>query len=657
MIFVSKSERYYGQDRGRHWYGDLILTLSVTVMNVILMAICFDFYYDLNDDTMMLDIMSGAYSGMPDGHNMQTLYPLGAVIAFCYRLYGGIPWYGLFLCLCQFGCFCLTGMRLCALAGGVWISDGTKRRRCSYTLKKLSLLLVLSLFVWGVCLAHFINIQYTVTSAMMSATAVFLFLTAPGTGSVRQFVIRNIPAVALVIIAYQLRSEMLLLSFPFICLAGLYRITEEKKIFVRENLFRYGGVLGIILVGLLLSRGSDYIAYHSKEWKEFLRFFNARTTVYDFYPELINEEKYEEALAELGVTPDQQALLRNYNFGLDDTINSDLLTKVADYATGTRRAAKDWGSIIREQSYRYFYRTFRGGDSPYSTMLLWMYAALIMTGFGVRFRGRKQAIVQTSGRPSFSGYAFLWQVLLLASARSAIWMFVLLRGRDPARITHSLYLVELALLAAMAIRILSRRDEDALSVDAGAEETIFGNERMSYDPQDSEVCRTYRTAQCIRWGMALIFFLITGSGVMNGVSALQEDQAWRRSVNRNWYAIDEYCKEHKENFYFEDVYSTVGFSRKIFDSVFPAYANYDIMGGWMCKSPLYYDKMGRYGAESAQAALLEQNNVYLIISDLEAMEQGFEWVEDHYDAQNTPVTVEKTDTVGEGYSVYRIVRR
>ena len=58
-----------------------ILTLLVVSVNMIVMGVCFDFYYDLNDDTMMLDIMSGAYSGTPDGHNMQTLYPLGALIA------------------------------------------------------------------------------------------------------------------------------------------------------------------------------------------------------------------------------------------------------------------------------------------------------------------------------------------------------------------------------------------------------------------------------------------------------------------------------------------------------------------------------------------------------------------------------------------------
>ena len=160
------------------------------------------------------------------------------------------------------------------------------------------------------------------------------------------------------------------------------------------------------------------------------------------------------------------------------------------------------------------------------------------------------------------------------------------------------------------------------------------------------------------WGAALIFVLLTVSWVRDSAAAMQADQAWRESVNESGYAIDEYCRAHKENFYFEDVYSTVSFSRKIFDvSSGRDYANYDIMGGWMCGSPLYYEKIGQYGIESAQKALLEQDNVYLIMSDLEAAEQGFEWIENCYDAQGISVAVRKTDTIENGYSVYQVVQQ
>ncbi len=615
-----------------------ILTLLVVLANVIVMGIFFDFYYDLNDDTMMLDIMSGAYSGSPDGHNMQTLYPLGALIALCYRLCHVVPWYGLFLCLCQFGCFYLIGVRLCSLGEGQRKAGDGQRPAALYTAsrvgmgRKLVRLAALSVLAWGVCLPHLMNIQYTITSAMLSATAIFLFLTMPDEEDTAGFLCGNIPSMVLVVIAYQLRSEMLLLTFPFICLAGLYRLTEEKTIFTKGNLVRYGGVLGIMLAGMLVSRGLDYAAYGSDAWKDFLRLFEARTTVYDFYPELVGEDRYQEALEGLGVTAAQQSLLRNYDYGLDDTIDSAFLTTLADYAMDTLRGAKDWGRIVREQVYRYYYRILRGGDAPYSTLLLLMYAAVFAAGVcGVGIRR----------------YAFLWQTILLLCGRSLIWMFIMLRERDPERITHSLYLVEFALLAAMTIRMLYR------GINGKGDAGIL-HDLSAYDNRRPAARVPVRLSRGIAWIMAVAFVLITGNGMMKGIPVLRAEQERRAQVNENWYAIDRYCREHDENFYFEDVYSTVGFSRRIFDVAGGGYANYDIMGGWMCGSPLYYDKIGRYGIGSVHEALLGQENVYLILSDQEAQERGVAWIVDFYAEQGVRVVVERTDTIGTGYASYRI---
>ncbi|MDE7427977.1 MAG: hypothetical protein K2N00_01670, partial [Lachnospiraceae bacterium] len=116
-------------------YDNCIAVGVVILFSALLMGIFFDFYYDLNDDTMMRDILAGVYSGVPDGHNMQILYPLGAFLALCYRLCRTIPWYGLFLCLCQFGSFYLIGLRLCARFRTKW--------------RKLLSLLSLIFFQWG----------------------------------------------------------------------------------------------------------------------------------------------------------------------------------------------------------------------------------------------------------------------------------------------------------------------------------------------------------------------------------------------------------------------------------------------------------------------------------------------------------------------------
>lgn len=565
-----------------------ILALGVVLLNVVIMAVCFDFYYDLNDDTLMKDIMAGIYSQTPEGRNMQTLYILGAVIGLGYRLCGEIPWYGLFLCLCQSGCFFLVGKRL---AGFFEKLSG-----------KLAALAGLSLLQWGVMLPHLVNIQYTITCAILSATAIYLFLTTEENLTTAQFLRKNMPSIVLVVLAYQLRTEMLLLTLPFVGLAGLCRWSFEKPVFTRQNWQKYGIVIGAILAGMLLSRGLDSWAYGSESWKDFRQYFDARTTVYDFYPEVITQDSYGADLEELGITPQQQTLLRNYNFGLDDKIDTQLLTRVADYATETVGAARDWKAIFRQQLWRYGYRTFHSDDAPYNLLVLLAYALLVYLGI--------------RRRP-----ALLWQTVLLATGRSLIWMYILMRGRDPERITHSLYLVEFALQSALVCMTLQKE----------------------------------RAKDGILRGFETLFLLVLCLSVGNQITTVRQNQAWREQTNGNRSDIDSYCKGHKENYYLEDVYSTVSFSERIFDGNGAEFTNYDMLGGWICKSPLYEQKLAAYGITSVAEALIQKDNVLLIMSNVEAAEQGFDWLTAYYAAENIPVSVEQEDVINENYSVYRIV--
>lgn len=610
------------RDKILNKYGNCILTLAVMALNALLMGIFFDFYYDLNDDTMMLDIMAGVYTGVPDGHNMQTLYLLGALIATCYKICGTVPWYGLFLCLCQFGCLYLIGVRLCDLWDCVLRRDGRRTFGA-----KILLMLMLSLFQWGICLSHLVNVQYTITCAMLSATAIFLFVTTDEGLGIQQFIEKNSMAISLVITAYMLRSEMLLLTFPFICLGGLYRLTWEKKIWTKENLCKYGAVLGMMLGGMLMAGVVDYAAYGSPKWRDFRQFFDARTTVYDFYPQLITDENYSEDLTQLGVMPYQQTLLNNYNFGLDDEIDTELLTKVADYATGTLRSSKDWGATMRDKLYAYIYRLTHGQDAPYHVMVFWAYAAVFVAGYLAYLRNDVTENGQASDKRDKRRFAFIWQLILLGFVRTAIWMFILMRGREPERITHSLYLVEFALLAAMLSRELC------------------------------DICRWRKRGgaiPCMKYGLGALFVLITVGGMVGSVTNTRSNQDARAQMNAGWYAIDTYCREHKECFYLEDVYSTVYFSRRMFADVDNSYANYDIMGGWMCKSPLYREKLQQYDIDSAGDALLNRDDVYLIISQEEVLCGRESEFMDFYRAQGVEAELECIDIIDDNYLVYRI---
>ena len=510
------------------------------------------------------------------------------------------------------------GLRLTALIDNM-DSEAFTAKIGSKRSGKVIMLLILCLFQWGICLPHLVNIQYTITCALMSATAIFLFVTTPETKNVRQFVIRNIPSMVLVVLAYQLRTEMLLLTLPFVALAGMFRWAEEDKIFTKDNWKKYGTVVGIMLAGMLLSQGIDLVAYGSAEWRDFQDYFDERTTVYDFYPEVVTEDDFAADLDQIGVTDTQQVLLRNYNFGLDDTIDTQMLASIADYATKTVGASRDWGAILGEKSKLYLYRIFHAGDDPYNVIVLWAYVAVLAAGLGAGFKHTATGEKKNEGR--LHRFAFVWQTVLLVMTRTAIWMFVMLRGRDPERITHSLYLVEFTLLAAMLVRILRRCH------------------RKNY----------------VMHGMAMLFILIIAGNLMGSVQLVQRDQDQRVEVNQNWQEIDAYCRSHEDNFYFEDVYSTVAFSQKMFANVNNTFANYDILGGWMCKSPLYQEKLKQYHIDSAADAFLYQDNVYLIMSDTEAAGQGFDWLTDYYADRGITVSVQLSDRINNNYAVYKVL--
>lgn len=592
-----------GQDKGKR-YENCILALAVTGISALLMACCFDFYFDLNDDTMMRDIMAGIYSGVPDGHNMQTLYPLGALLALCYRLCRGIPWYGLFLFLCQFGCLFLVGVRLCGL------TDTFSAMRVSRW-RKLAGLLGVNTVMWGTWLTHMVNVQYTITCAMLCGAAVFWFMTTPRERSGRSFLIFNIPSILLLTAAFQLRSEMLLLTLPFMAFAMWYRWWEEKPLLALEKLKKYGAVAVFLVLGMALSLLIDSAAYSSGEWRDFRRFFDARTTVYDFYQEVVTQDGYQDALAGLGVSPAQQMLLRNYNFGLDEEIDTGLLEKVAAYARDSVGGARDWGRIFRDSLFTYRYRTLHLDDAPYNLLVLFGYAANIIS-IVILFLPGGRSLRQAA------------QLVLLVLMRSALWMFILMRGRDPERITHSLYLVEFFLLAGI----------------------FFWN--------FGDIER--RRGRFLLGGAAVSLLLLSLGSLPMSLRTVRQDQGRREEIQRDWQAIDDYCRAHPGNFYLEDVYSTVAFSGKLFGMGEGTCANYDIAGGWMCKSPLQREKLSLFGLETAQEALTE-NGVYFIMSDAEKGERGLAWLTDFYGEKGMETEVEESDRINGNYGVYQVFVR
>lgn len=566
---------------------NLILTLLSVVILLLITALRYDFYYDLNDDVMMKDILAGCYTGVPESHNIQMLYLVSAFISALYRIAGGLPWYGIFLLACQFGCIFIIAYRsLCCL------------KRISS--KTLVALLIVLLSISGF-LQHLVFVQYTYTATLLAATGAFWFLTVEKELMVKQFIVKNIPAILLVVIGYLIRSEMVLLVLPFICAAGVIRWSLEESIFSKENWIKYPVVIVGILAGILIGEGTHAIAYSAPEWQKFTEYFNNRTELYDFqvppdYQE--NKEFYDS----VGLTESEQQLFINYNFGLDDEIDEKLVGELADYAASIKTEKISFGENLRYSLWYYCYRTVHLEDFPYNVFTIMAYFLVLLAS--VLFTKEKRIL------------QLLWTVLRLGFlflVRTSLWMYIIMRGRYPSRITHSLYIMELCILAGFLLVSIKN-----------AAPTIVK-----------------RVFASLAGGVFLVSALIS---LKTSLSQADKEYARREELNQIWKNFQTYCslEENRDNFYFVDVYSTVDYSQKMFENVDNSLQNNDIMGGWACKSPLYEKKLSAFGMTSMEEALISQPGIYIAADETET---DLQWLVKYYSDHGKTISLEEVGRI------------
>lgn len=328
-----------------------ILSLAMALILAGILAARFDFYYDLNDDVLIKDILSGVYSGTPDGHTMQLLYPLGALLALLYRGLS-IPVFGAFLLFCQFGSIWAVGYRstvlvdeeraardgapfapgMCSAASATRLAEPAVCSAWNTTAKRLGvkgvLLLAEALFWFAAMGSHLVYLQYTVTAGMLAGAAIFWVVTAKGK--------ERFWALLLYWLSFCLRPEMALLCLPLAGAGGLCIWGREKQIFSKESLRHYLGLLAALVIGMGVFYGLDVLAYSDPNWKDFRQFFDERTILYDYHLDFIEQyDENREAYEETGVSRTLQEMLKNYNFGAADEIDTQMLSSLAVQAKKT----------------------------------------------------------------------------------------------------------------------------------------------------------------------------------------------------------------------------------------------------------------------------------------------------------------------------------
>ena len=215
-------------------------------------------------------------------------------------------------------------------------------------------------------------------------------------------------------------------------------------------------------------------------------------------------------------------------------------------------------------------------------------------------------------------YAFLrkWKrflkVCCVPGVQLVLWIYLIYRGRVPERVVITMNLMLIVPLLLLWREALSQRRRTA----------AYG-----------------KAAACF------LAALLCAAAVRETAAVRSANlETWKG--NQNVEGLKEYCMEHPENFYFNDVTSMAmsTWNVRLWRSE-PYVMNYMSLGDWIGFSPLWEEKLKQQGIASVREALYEQENVYLICS----FDRGLEYLTSLYEG----VSCEEIDSI-RGFHIYRL---
>ena len=397
---------------------NILLALCIAVITWGIVAVGFDFFYDLNDDVLIKDILSGAYTGTPSGYNNQMMYPISVLIAGLYRVIPSVPWYGIML---------LTGLAISVIIIVYRLLYHVKN-----TWLKIAFSVFAVVFMLGVYLDELTNMTYTVVSAMLAAAACVWVLTDRSLG-----LHENIVPIVLCIISFNIRSEMFLLMCPYMAAVAIIKFISDLS---KKTLPNLSEIAAVILAGLALTFLIDTIAYSGSDWREYRRLFDARTEVYDFtgIPEYdTNEDFYESE----GITREQWQLLVDYNYALDENITADTLETIASFVrSGEAKDANGDPYTRANVGIKTAIGQYIRSIVDFTADPMYMPLRLIVTLLFI-------ALIILSVLSRRGDTLFGLAVVFLC--RSVPWIYFYYSGRPVERLSHPMFFIEAAILLTM----------------------------------------------------------------------------------------------------------------------------------------------------------------------------------------------------------------
>lgn len=459
---------------------------AVVFFVLCITGVLFPMMYYLNDDVTMRSILSGTYTGTPDGHAVYMKYPLTGIISLLYRIVTGVPWFSLLMS----GFFFLAVTMLLGQLASV-----SKKLSAA----DVSLIICMALLCAALFLPHFVYLHYTVVAAILGSCG--LFLTALDGGK---------KAAVLFILCYCVRSQVFFLLLPFFAIILIWKLWEKKW---RDQVI----ILAFLAGGILICMAWNALMYRSEEWKQFAAYNESRTQLYDYH-DLLSYEEYRDQYESAGIDEWEYSILEQYTLALDGEVDAKMLQAASDIYSAKREAERSAIEYIKFCLTEYYYHSVYT-DKPYNYILICAYLLTI-----ILLLWKKQ-----------------WMQFLLvccmAAGRSMIWVFLIWQGRFPERIYISLYLIEIMVLAGMICAVVLEHANDK-NVKPWSE--TFPKEEKRKRDQSVIVCA------CILFSLVLLGVSVAQMAVSSASVYLQQEnqKKWNalttycKNNYKNFYLLD-----------------------------------------------------------------------------------------------------------------------
>ena len=408
-----------------------------------------------------------------------------------------------------------------------------------------------------------VQLSFTTTAAVLGVTVVFLYATA------EKLEWKDAAFLFfLLFLTSQVRFDIFCMTVPVCAVLWLFRVAVQGQR-DRIQFLMPAAALAVLALAML----GNFAGYGSAEWRAYKSYDNSRTAIYDFpdytFPEY---EGAEELYSSVGIeTKSRARTLINYNYTADDQITPEFFR---DYIEAYQKMYSSEQTVVQRliQSVKDYLKGVRDNRFYMQHLLgLAMYAGLVILALWKKEWG------------------LLGKTLCTGGIQGIMWIYLLYKGRIPDRVIYSMNLMLLVTAFLLWREIFPRISLPGAARKAGV--------------------------------VACMFLLCYLAGVQTAKfrGKNQELSRW----NRNIESLKEYCMEHPDNFYFNDVTSLAftTYNVRLWRDQ-PYVMNYMSLGDWMSFSPIWKKKLEQEGIESVKEALYGRNNVYLICS----FDKGLEYL-------------------------------